>query len=64
MMGNMSNLTVTQTEPGVKGDTATNVTKAAILETGAEIKVPLFINPGDKIRVDTRVGEYLERSKG
>ncbi|MBQ9493566.1 MAG: elongation factor P [Oscillibacter sp.] len=60
---NFMNLTVTQTEPGVKGDTATNVTKAAILETGAEIKVPLFINEGEKIQVDTRTGEYLGRVK-
>ncbi len=57
-------LEVTETDPGFKGDTATNVTKPAILETGAEIKVPLFINPGDRIRVDTRSGEYLERAKG
>ena len=42
----------------------TNVTKPATLETGAEIKVPLFINPGDKIKIDTRTGEYLERCKG
>ena len=55
---------VTYTEPGIKGDTATNVTKPATLETGAEIKVPLFINPGDKIKIDTRTGEYLERCKG
>ena len=61
---NFMDLEVTETEPGVKGDTATNVTKPAILETGAEIKVPLFINPGDKIRIDTRTGEYLERCKG
>ena len=45
-------------------DTATNVTKPATVETGAEIKVPLFINPGDKIKIDTRTGEYLERAKG
>ena len=57
-------LKVTETEPGFKGDTATNVTKPATLETGAEIKVPLFINPGDKIKIDTRTGEYLERCKG
>lgn len=57
------NLTVTATEPGVKGDTATNVTKPATLETGAEVKVPLFINEGEKIQVDTRTGEYLGRSK-
>ncbi len=48
---------------GFRGDTATNVTKPATLETGAEIKVPLFINPGDKIKIDTRTGEYLERCK-
>jgi elongation factor P len=57
-------LEVTETDPGFKGDTATNVTKPATLETGAEIKVPLFINPGDKIKIDTRTGEYLERAKG
>ncbi len=57
-------LVVTETDPGFKGDTATNVTKPAILESGAEIKVPLFINPGDKIKVDTRTGDYLERAKG
>lgn len=54
-------LEVTETDPGFKGDTATNVTKPATLESGAEIKVPLFINTGDKIKVDTRTGEYLER---
>ena len=56
-------LVVTATEPGVKGDTATNVTKPATLETGAQIKVPLFINEGEKIQVDTRTGEYLGRVK-
>ena len=56
-------LQVAQTDPGFKGDTATNVTKPATLETGAEVKVPLFINEGDYVRIDTRVGEYLERSK-
>ena len=56
-------LTVTETEPGFKGDTATNVQKPATLETGAEIKVPLFINEGEKIQIDTRTGEYLGRSK-
>ena len=61
---NFVDLEVTETDPGFKGDTATNVTKPAILETGAEIKVPLFINPGDKIKIDTRTGEYLERCKG
>ena len=60
---NFVELEVTQTDPGFKGDTATNVTKPATLETGAEIKVPLFINPGDKIKIDTRTGEYLERCK-
>ena len=54
-------LVVTQTEPGVRGDTATNVTKAATLETGAVIRVPIFINEGDIVKIDTRVGEYLER---
>ena len=61
---NFVELVVTESDPGVKGDTATNVTKPATLETGAEIKVPLFINPGDRIRIDTRTGEYLERCKG
>ena len=55
-------LQVTQPDPGFKGDTATNATKPAVLETGAEIKVPLFINEGDMIRVDTRTGEYMERA--
>jgi len=57
-------LEITDTEPGFAGNTATNVTKPATLETGAEIKVPLFISAGDKIRIDTRTGEYLERCKG
>jgi elongation factor P len=61
---NFVELVISETDPGFKGDTATNVTKPAILETGAEIKVPLFINPGDKIKIDTRSGEYLERCKG
>jgi len=61
---NFVELVITETDPGFKGDTATNVSKPAILETGAEIKVPLFINPGDKIKIDTRTGEYLERCKG
>ena len=61
---NFVELTVTKADPGVKGDTATNVTKPATLETGAEIKVPLFINAGDRIRIDTRTGEYMERCKG
>lgn len=55
-------LEVTETDPGFKGDTATNATKLAKLETGASIKVPLFINEGDMIRVDTRTGEYMERA--
>ena len=54
-------LTVTETEPGFKGDTSTGATKPATLETGAQINVPLFINQDDKIRVDTRTGEYMER---
>lgn len=52
---------VTYTEPGVKGDTATNSTKPATIETGMEIRVPLFINQGDKVRVDTKTGAYVER---
>ncbi len=55
-------LEVTQTDPGFKGNTATNTLKPATLETGAEIRVPLFINEGDKIRVDTRTCEYMERA--
>ncbi|HHU53274.1 MAG TPA: elongation factor P [Clostridiaceae bacterium] len=54
-------LLITQCEPAVKGDTATNATKTAIVETGAEIKVPLFVNQGDVIKVDTRSGAYEER---
>ena len=56
-------LEITDCEPGVKGDTATNVMKQATLETGATIKVPLFVNVGEFIRIDTRTGEYLERAK-
>jgi len=56
-------LEVTHTEPGIKGNTATNATKAAIVETGAKINVPLFINEGDKIKVDTVKGNYQERIK-
>lgn len=55
-------LEVTDTEPGFKGDTATGASKPATLETGATIKVPLFINIGDKLKIDTRTGEYLERA--
>ncbi|MCQ2445617.1 MAG: elongation factor P [Clostridia bacterium] len=56
-------LEITECEPGVRGDTATNVTKNATLETGATVRVPIFINEGDVIRIDTRTGEYLERAK-
>ena len=59
---NFVELEVTATEPGVKGDTATNVTKPATLETGAEVRVPLFINEGDRIQIDTRSGEYIGRA--
>lgn len=61
---NFVELEITETDPGFRGDTATNVTKPATVETGAEVKVPLFINPGDRIKIDTRTGEYLERAKG
>lgn len=53
---------VTYTEPGVKGDTATNTLKPATIETGAEVRVPLFINTGDKIKVDTKTASYVERA--
>ena len=56
-------LEITETDPGFKGNTATNTLKPATLETGAEVKVPLFIEPGEKIKIDTRTGEYLERAK-
>ncbi len=56
-------LEVTYTEPGLKGDTATNASKPATLETGAEIQVPLFVNEGDKLKIDTRTRSYIERSK-
>ena len=55
-------LEVTHTEPGLKGNTATNTLKPATVETGAEIRVPLFINEGDMIRIDTRTCEYMERA--
>lgn len=55
-------LEVTKTDPGFKGDTATNATKPATLETGAEIKVPLFIDEGEMINIDTRTGEYMSRA--
>lgn len=56
-------LRITHSEPGVKGDTATNATKPATLETGVEIRVPLFINEGELVQVDTRDGSYLQRVK-
>lgn len=55
-------LKITETEPGIRGDTAKGGTKPATLETGAVIKVPLFINPGDMVKVDTRSGNYIERA--
>ena len=57
------NIKVTQTDPGFKGDTAQGGTKPATLETGFTLQVPLFINKGDKIKIDTRSGEYIERVK-
>ena len=60
---NFVDLKVIETEPGVKGNTATNVTKAAVVETGATIHVPIFIEEGEVIQIDTRTGEYLGRSK-
>ena len=57
------NLLVTYTEPGLRGDTATNTLKAATMETGATVKVPLFVNEGEMIKVDTRTGDYYERVK-
>lgn len=56
-------LEITYAEPAVKGDTSSGALKTATTETGIEIKVPLFVNQGDKIKVDTRTGEYLERVK-
>ncbi|MDR2234256.1 MAG: elongation factor P [Tannerella sp.] len=56
-------LEITYTEPGIRGDTATNTLKAATVETGAEIRVPLFINVGEKVEIDTRDGSYIGRSK-
>lgn len=56
-------LEITETDPGFKGNTTTNTFKPAIVETGAEVKVPLFIEPGEKIKIDTRTGEYVERAK-
>ena len=60
---NFVELTVAQAEPGVKGDTASGGTKPATLESGAVIQVPLFINEGDQVKVDTRTGTYIERVK-
>ena len=57
------NLEVTQSDPGLKGDTATGATKPATLSTGLVVQVPLFINEGDVLKIDTRTGEYLERAK-
>ncbi|MDR1060008.1 MAG: elongation factor P [Clostridiales bacterium] len=55
-------LKITQTEPGFKGDTATGATKPATLETGATVKVPLFVNEGEVVKIDTRTGDYMERA--
>ena len=60
---NFVDLKIVETEPGVKGDTATNVTKSATVETGAVIQVPIFIEEGELVQIDTRTGEYLGRSK-
>ena len=60
---NFVELTIVESEPGVKGDTATGATKLATTETGATVQVPLFLEVGDKIKIDTRTGEYLERVK-
>ncbi|MBQ7605112.1 MAG: elongation factor P, partial [Firmicutes bacterium] len=60
---NFVELEITETEPGLKGDTATNVTKAATVETGAVIQVPIFIEEGEIIQIDTRTSEYLGRGK-
>lgn len=57
-------LTVTETEPGFKGDTSGNITKPATMQTGLEVAVPLFVNVGEKLKIDTRTGEYVERVKG
>ena len=59
---NFAELTVTQTDPGLKGDTAQGGSKPAVLETGAEVKVPLFIDEGDVLKIDTRTGEYVSRA--
>ncbi len=62
-MPNFVELEITYTEPGLKGDTATNTLKPATLETGAEVKIPLFVDNGEKIKIDTRTGSYVERVK-
>lgn len=59
---NFVELTVVETEPGIKGDTATGATKNAKLESGAVVQVPLFVNEGDRLRIDTRTGQYMERA--
>ena len=56
-------LQITYTEPGIRGDTATNTLKPATVETGAEVRVPLFINEGDLVKIDPRTGGYIERVK-
>ncbi len=61
---NFVTLRVTEADPSVKGNTATNAMKDAVLETGAKIQVPMFVNEGELIRIDTRTGEYMERVKG
>jgi len=61
---NFTVLEITYCEPGVRGDTATNVSKPATLSTGAEVGVPLFVNQGERIKIDTRTGEYVERVRG
>ena len=60
---NFVNLTVTETDPGLRGDTASGATKPATVETGATIKVPLFVEEGELIKIDTRTGEYVSRVK-
>jgi len=60
---NFVELLIVQTEPGVKGNTAQNATKPAVLETGYTINVPLFVEEGDKVRIDTRTGDYMDRVK-
>ncbi len=59
---NFVNLLIVQTEPGVRGDTAQNATKPALLETGYTIQVPLFVEEGDRVKIDTRTGQYIERA--